>query len=91
MPRIIITAKVEDAKVWEKEFRTHGDLFKRQTCASPVEIAINEGNEVAVGFDVSDMEAYMKLLETEGPEAMGNDGVIRESVKIFVMDKEFRF
>jgi hypothetical protein len=31
----------------------------------------------------------MHLLDTEGPAAMANDGVIRETVKIFVMDKEF--
>lgn len=89
MTKVIITAKVEDAKKWEEGFRTHGELFKRQTCASPIDISINEENEVALIFEVSDLEIFMKILDSEGPGAMANDGVIRETVKIFVMDKEF--
>lgn len=89
MAKVIITAKVEDPIKWEEGFRTHGELFKRQTCASPIHISIQEGNEVALIFEVENVDTYMKILETEGPGAMANDGVIRETVKIFVMDKEF--
>ncbi|MFC3881208.1 hypothetical protein ACFOSV_13525 [Algoriphagus namhaensis] len=89
MAKVIITAKVEDSKKWEEGFRTHGELFKRQTCASPVHISINEGNEVALIFEPSNVETFFKILDTEGPAAMSNDGVIRETVKIFVMDNEF--
>ena len=31
MPKVVITAQVEDAMKWEKGFRTHGSLFKSQT------------------------------------------------------------
>lgn len=89
MPKIVFTAKVEDSKKWEEGFRTHGELFKRQTCSSPVHISINEGNEVALIFEASNLETFFHILDTEGPGAMANDGVIRETVKIFVMDKEF--
>ena len=28
MPKVVVTAQVEDAAKWEEEFRTHGDLFR---------------------------------------------------------------
>ncbi|TXE13727.1 hypothetical protein [Algoriphagus aquimarinus] len=56
---------------------------------SPVHISIQDGNEVALLFEVENVDTYMHLLDTEGPGAMANDGVIKETVKIFVMDKEF--
>lgn len=40
MPKIIVTAEVEDAKTWEVGFRTHGDLFRAQTCRQ-IEYSIN--------------------------------------------------
>lgn len=89
MTKVIITAKVEDAIKWEEGFRTHGELFKRQTCVSPVHISIQDENEVALIFEAENVDTFMHILETEGPAAMANDGVIRETVKIFVMDKEF--
>ena len=36
------------------------------------------------------LETFMHILDTEGPDAMANDGVLRETVKLFVMDKEFQ-
>ena len=29
MPRVLITAEVDDLEKWEKGFRTHGDLFEQ--------------------------------------------------------------
>jgi hypothetical protein len=89
MAKVIITAKVEDPIKWEDGFRTHGELFKRQTCVSPVLISIQDDNEVALIFEAENVDTFMQILEDEGPAAMENDGVIRETVKIFVMDKEF--
>lgn len=91
MPKVIITAKVENPIEWEKGFRSHGELFKRLTCVSPIHISIQEGNEVALVSDVENLDTYMEILKTDGSAAMANDGVIRETVKIFVMDKEFHF
>ena len=90
MPRIVITAQVEDLAKWEEGFRTHGDLFRSQTVSGPIGIATNEGNEVAVCFDASDLDTYMSILESPATaEAMAYDGVKRETVKVFVLDKEF--
>ena len=85
MPRIIVTAEVEDATAWEAGFRTHGDLFKAQTC-SQMEYSIN-GNEVAVLASPEDFDAFMALFEApETAEAMEFDGVKRETVKVYVVD-----
>ena len=90
MPRIVITAQVEDLAKWEEGFRTHGDLFRSQTVSGPIGIATNEGNEVAVCFDASALDTYMSILESPATaEAMAYDGVKRETVKVFVLDKEF--
>ena len=90
MAKVIITAEVEDLVAWEKAFRSHGDLFKRQTVKKPISISTNEGNEVALIFRPKNLEIFMKILETEGPTAMANDGVKQETVKIFVLDKKFK-
>lgn len=90
MAKVVITAEVEDLVKWEEGFRAHGDLFRRQTITKPISIATNEGNEVALIFEPEDLETFMKILDSEGPEAMANDGVKKETVKVFVLDKEFK-
>ena len=90
MAKVIITAKVEDPVKWEEGFRSHGELFRRQTCVNPVHISINDENEVALIFEPENLATFMHILDTEGPDAMANDGVLRETVKLFVVDKEFQ-
>lgn len=91
MAKIVIVAQVEDPVKWEKGFRTHGDLFKSQTITKPVGIGI-EGNQVAVCFEPEDLAVCLKGFESEATaEAMKFDGVLRETVKIFVLDKSFEF
>ena len=55
MPRVVVTAQVEELVKWEEGFRTHGDLFRSQTVSGPIGIATNEDNEIAVCFDASDL------------------------------------
>ena len=90
MTKVVITAQVEDLVKWEEGFRSHADLFRRQTVSKPISIGIAEGNEVSLIFEPSDLGTFMKLLESDGPAAMANDGVKRETVKMYVMDKEFK-
>ncbi len=90
MPRVVVTAQVEDLVRWEEGFRTHGDLFRSQTISGSIGIATNEDNEVAVCFDASDLDTFLQGMDSpETAEAMGIDGVKRETVKVFVLDKEF--
>lgn len=89
MAKVFITTQVEEVGKWEKGFRTHGDLFRSQS-VSRVDFSIGEDNTVAACFEVSDLDHFLKTLESpETAEAMAFDGVKRETVKLFVLDKEF--
>ena len=79
-----------DLVKWEEGFRTHGDLFRSQTVSGPVGIATNEGNEVAVCFDPANLDTFMEILNSPATaDAMDVDGVNRDTVKVFVLVKEF--
>ncbi len=91
MPKVVVTTQVEDPVKWEEGFRTHGDLFRSQTVHRPVNFATIEGNEVAVCVEPDDLDAFLEGMDsTETAEAMAIDGVKRETVKIYVLDKEFQ-
>ena len=92
MAKVVITGQVEDTTKWEAGFRTHGELFKNTyTVTSPIGIAIGEGNEIAVCFEPADLEKMLAAIDTPATaEAMAYDGVKRETVKIYVLDKEFQ-
>jgi len=90
MPRIVVTAQVEDLVKWEEGFRTHGDLFRSETVSGSIGIATNEDNEIAVCFDASNLDTFLQGMDSpETAEAMAFDGIKRETVKVFVLDKEF--
>jgi len=90
MPRILITAEVNDLATWEKGFRTHGDLFK-QMGVSTMEYATVAGSRVAVCGETTDLDAYMKIFNSPATaEAMAGDGVKRETVQLFVLDKNVK-
>jgi hypothetical protein len=88
MVRILVTAQVEDSKEWEEGFRTHRDLFKSMT-ATAVHYAVTDDNEIAVCTDATDQAKYLQVLESKATvDAMASDGVKRETVKVFVLDKK---
>jgi hypothetical protein len=90
MPRVVITAEVDNLDTWEKGFRTHGDLFK-QMGVSTMEYATVAGNRVAVCGETADLAAYMKIFNSPATaEAMAVDGVKRETVHVFVLDKTIK-
>ena len=91
MPKVVVTAQVEDPVKWEKNFRTHGALFKSQTVTTPVRFATTDGNHVAVCLEPDDLDTCMKILASPATaEAMAFDGVKKETVKVFVLDKELK-
>ena len=86
MPRVVVTAEVENLEKWEEGFRTHGDLF-RQMGVSRMEFATGAGNRVAIAGETTDLDAYMKVLASSATaEAMASDGVKRETVQVFVLE-----
>lgn len=45
-------------------------------------------NKVVVCFDVSDIDTYMKTLDSpQTAEAMAHDGIKKETVQVFVLDR----
>jgi hypothetical protein len=90
MPKVILTAQVEDAKKWEAGFKTHGDVFRTYDLKGPVEYSV-VGNEVGLCFDVKDAEKFKSAMQSpETAAAMQFDGVKRDTVKTFVLEKEVK-
>ena len=91
MPKVVVIAEVEDLVKWEEGFRTHADLFRSETITKPIHFATIEGNQVAVCVEPDDLDTFMKGMDSAATaEAMASDGVKRETVKVFVLDKEFK-
>jgi len=91
MTKVIITANVEDSAKWEAGFRTHLDLFKRMSISKPIQLSTNGNNEVALCAEPDDLEKYLEILNSQATaDAMAYDGVKRETVKVFVLDKELK-
>ena len=93
MAKIVATVQVADLSKWEKSFRTHGELFHRQTINGQYDYTmIEDGNRVVLCADVSDVDKFFKVLESsEAEDAKDLDGVKRETIRFFVLDKQFKF
>ena len=88
MSRAIITAQVEDSANWENGFRSHVGLFRAYT-ATAIHFSTTNDNEVAILWEVANLDKFLEQLDSpETAEAMAQDGVKRESVKVYVLDKE---
>lgn len=91
MPRVIITAQVEDSAKWEEGFRTHGELLRSMT-STVTYLATTDHNEVALYSEPVDLAKFLEVMDSPATaEAMAFDGVKRETVKIFVLDREFSY
>jgi hypothetical protein len=91
MPKVVVTAQVEDVAKWEQGFRTHRDLFRSQSVSKPIDLGTTDRNYVAVCIEPDNLDTFMKSMDSPATaEAMAFDGVKRETVKVFVLDKEFR-
>ena len=88
MSKAIITAQVEDSANWELAFRSHAGLFNEYTATAIHFVATND-NEVAILWEVANLETFLEQLDApETAEAMAQDGVNRDSVKVYILDKE---
>ena len=73
---------------WENGFRNHAGLFNDYT-ATAINFTATNDNEVAILWDVADLNKYLELMDSpETAAAMAQDGVKRETVKVYVLDKE---
>ncbi len=86
--KAIITAQVEDSTNWESAFRSHADLFSKYT-ATAIQFVATDDNEVAILWEIANLETFLAQLDApETAEAMAQDGVDQESVKVYILDKE---
>ena len=92
MPKVVVIADVEDRVKWEEGFRTRADLFRSVLAVTkPVHFATIEANQLAVCAEPDDLDTFMKGMDSPATaEAMASDGVKRETVKVFVLDKELK-
>lgn len=91
MPRIVLTAQVENSAEWEKKFRTHGELLHGMG-TTVTHFAATGDNEVVLYAEPSDLDHWFTVLKSQDTAAaMAMDGVKKETVKVFVLDKEFRY
>lgn len=87
MTMVILTADVENASNWERQYRTHGDLFKAAGLGT-IHYSVTDDGHVVMCTDVDDVSAYMEFINSASTrDAMKNDGVKRESVEVVVLDR----
>ena len=93
MPKIVITVQVKDLSKWEERFHTHGELFRRQTINGQYDYTmIEDGNRVVLCAEVRDVQTFFTVLDSpEAEDAKDVDGVKRETLQFFVLDKQFTF
>jgi hypothetical protein len=90
LSKLIVVAQCKDPVKWEQGFRTHADLFKSQTVNKPISYGI-EGNQVAVCLEPDDFATCMNVMDSPATAtAMDFDGILRDTVKMFVLDHELR-
>ena len=90
MARVTVIAKCKDQAKWETGFRSHADFFRSAYGISkPISYGMGEDNYVGACFETSDLAKVMSAIALpETAEAMENDGLLRDTVKVFVFDKE---
>jgi hypothetical protein len=87
MATVIITAQVDDSANWEANFRTHTEIFRDYTATS-VRYGTTDDNEVVTVWEVRNVDTMLSQIEQEETiQAMQSDGVNRDSVKVYVVDK----
>jgi hypothetical protein len=89
MSKVIMTAQVQDGVKWEKNFRTHADIFRTYGLRAPVDYCV-KGNDVTICVEPADAAAFLKTMEQQPTiDAMKMDGVKRETVKVYVLDRRW--
>jgi len=91
MAKVIITAQVEDSAKWEEGFRTHGELLRSMT-STVTYFTISKDNELTLYAEPNDVDKFLEVMDSPATKAaMAYDGVKRDTVKVSVLDKEFRY
>ena len=91
MTRIVFTAKVKDAVKWEEGYREHAPMLRdKPGVTKPIHFSTSaETNEICIQGEPDNLEKYLELVQTpEMVEAMEKNGVLRDTVKLYILDKQ---
>lgn len=90
MTKIVVIARCKDQAQWEAGFRSHADLFRTTYGISkPVSYGVGDDNYVGACFETDDLAKAMSAISAaETASAMESDGLLRDTVKVFVFDKD---
>lgn len=89
MAKVLVVAKCEDPAKWAAGFRTHADLFRTAYGSNAVSYGTAQDNYVAGCFETHDLaKTRSAIASPETAKAMEFDGILRDTVKVFVLDKE---
>ena len=93
MPKVVVTAQVQDpVQVGEGRSDARGASSGVRPITKPINFATIAGNhDRGLRWSPADLDTFMKGLDSPATaEAMAFDGVKRETVRVFVLDKEFK-
>lgn len=90
MSGIVITAHVKDSAKWEKGFRSHQELFRRNNI-SLINYTITKDNDVVLYSETDDVSAYTNFVRSpDVAKAMEDDGVDRSTLRVYALDKQLK-
>ena len=91
MTKIVITAEVKDVEKWEEGYRAHAPMLRETMgVTKPVHFTTNiETNEVCINAEPDNLEHYLEMAQSPMiAEAMAKNGVLAETVKFYILDKQ---
>lgn len=90
--RVVVIAGVADTAKWEQGFRTHGDLLSSMSISKSHYAMNNDSNRIAVFNEPESLDQFMNVMESQATaDAMEFDGIDRDTVEVFVLDKVFEY
>lgn len=90
--RVVVTARVADTAKWEEGFRTHGDLLSSMSLSASHYAVNDDSNRIAVYNEPESLDQFMTVMESQATaDAMEFDGIDRDTVEVFVLDKVFEY
>ena len=88
MHRVVITGQAKDSQKWLEKFPARAHLSKKGTSRA-THYTINDDNRFAIYHEVEDLDTYFEVLKSSATaDSMAEDGVVPDSVNVFVLDKQ---
>ena len=90
MTRIVVAAIAKDVVKWEEGYRSHAPMLRElMGVTKRVQFTTHaETNEICINAEPDDLEHYLGMAQSpEIAEAMEKNGVIRDTVKFYILDK----